>query len=81
LEAEKRRMEMERVSHYRAELQRQMDEKNQRSVHNRNEQMRNQEEYRKYARLPEEIKQIERERKLEEMNKYRQDLDRVRQEK
>lgn len=43
--------------------------------------MRKKEEFRKYGKLPDEINKFERQRHVEEMHKYKEDLDKVKQEK
>lgn len=74
-ELEERRRQAERKSMYRSELMHQIEERKRQEYQTREEEERRKEEYRKYNKLPEEITKYERQRHMEEMGKYKEDLD------
>ena len=80
-EIEYSRRENEKRNLYKTELREQIKERNRLNSRNREVEEKKKEEYRKFGKTPSELHQLERQKHLEEMNKYKDDLDKVKEEK
>lgn len=78
---EEKRRQAERKNMYRSELMSQIEERRRMETMNKEEESRKKEEFKRYGKLPDEISKYERQRQLDEMNKYKQDLDKVKNDK
>jgi exonuclease VII large subunit len=75
-ETEQRRLDNARRA-YRNDLDGQLNEKNNRQAQENESRVHQQQEFKKITFTPQEVAQYERERKLVEMGKYKQDLDKL----
>ena len=70
-QALERKRQADRKNMYRSQLMNQIEERKRMEIVNKEEDSRKKEEYRKYGRLPDDISKYQRQKHMEEMNKYK----------